>query len=303
MASVENASTGLLRDLGPYPSDMWKEADGKLLHELFREQVCIRPFIFHSRKTLTMYLVLLQAYMEISFLMVGVGAQVPKTPDAPAVSDGVNTITYRELDDLSDRMAFWLKEQGCGMETVGVIYMNKQIEYVIAYVAILKSSAAYLPMDVAYPPDLIEMVLKDAEPKAIITTPEYYKSSGSRFGSIPFFVCGPDWKSQLGKEKISPQRPPGMTWENMAYTIYTSGTTGQPKGIVCPHRGAVLSYTYRHEEYPYVSGETEAANVFLVWELLRPLIKGAHLFGTQFTCFTGTKVQKMTLCTHTSDPR
>ena len=72
MASVENASTGLLRDLGPYPSDMWKEADGKLLHELFREQVCIRPFIFHSRKTLTMYLVLLQAYMEISSLMVGV---------------------------------------------------------------------------------------------------------------------------------------------------------------------------------------------------------------------------------------
>ena len=82
----------------------------------------------------------------------------------------------------------------------------------------------------------------DTQPK---TEPEYYKSSGSRFGSIPLFVCGSDWKSQLGKEKISPQWHPDMTWENKSCTIYTSGTTGYPNGIVCPHRGDVLSYTYQ----------------------------------------------------------
>ena len=205
-------------------------------------------------------------------------SQADKTPDLPAVSDGERTITYRELDELSDRLAFWLQQQGCGMECIGVIYMNKTIEYVIAYVAILKASAAYLPMDVAYPPDLIDMVLQDAKPKAIITTPEYVQKSGSKFNGIPFLVCGPNWESQLPKERISRVRPAGMTWENLAYAIYTSGTTGKPKGILCPHRGAVLSYNFRHVQYPYFEGEREAANVFLVWELLRPLQKGAHLF-------------------------
>ena len=175
-------------------------------------------------------------------------------------------------------MAYWLQQQGCGMECIGVIYMNKQIEYIIAYTAILKANAAYLPMDVAYPPDLIDMVLQDAKPKAIITTPEYVERSGSRFGGIPYFVCGTDWETQLPDERISPERPEGMTWESMAYTVYSSGTTGKPKGIVCPHRGAVLSYDYRHVQYPYFEGEREAANVFLVWECFRPLLKGAHLF-------------------------
>jgi amino acid adenylation domain-containing protein len=204
--------------------------------------------------------------------------QVALTPDQPALSDGKSTITYRELDEMSDRLAFWLQEQGCGMECVGVIYMKKQIEYVIAYTAILKAHAAYLPMDAAYPPDLIDMVLKDAQPKAIITTPEYFEKSGSKFGDIPSFVCDKNWQSKLPAQRISPARPPGMTWENMAYTIYSSGTTGKPKGIVCPHRGAVLSYNYRHVQYPYFEGEREAANVFLVWECFRPLLKGAQLF-------------------------
>ena len=171
-----------------------------------------------------------------------------------------------------------MQEQGCGHESIGVIYMNKQIEYVIAYIAILKAHSGYLPMDVAYPPDLIDMVLQDAEPRAIITTPEYVEKSGSRFGNIPYFVCGDRWQDNLPPGRISPQRPPGMTWESLAYAVYSSGTTGKPKGILCPHRGSVLSYNYRSEKYPYFEGEKEAANVFLVWELLRPLLRGAHLY-------------------------
>ena len=174
-------------------------------------------------------------------------------------------------------MAFWLQQQGCGLESIGVIYMNKQSEYMVAYISILKAGAAYLPMDVAYPPDLVDMVLADAKPKAIITTPEYVERSGSKFGDIPYFVCGPDWQGQLPQQRIMPERPAGMTWENLAYAVYSSGTTGKPKGILCPHRGAVLSYNYRHMQYPYVEGEKEACNVFLVWEGFRPLMKGAHL--------------------------
>lgn len=54
----------------------------------------------------------------------------------------------------------------------------------------------------------------------------------------------------------------------------SSGTTGIPKGICCPHRGAVHSYHWRHEKYPYEENEREAANIFFVWEVLRPILKG-----------------------------
>ena len=114
--------------------------------------------------------------------------QAAKTPNAPAITYENKTMSYGELDELTDRMAFWLQKQGCGLESIGVIYMNKQTEYMVAYIAILKAGAAYLPMDVAYPPDLVDMVLADAKPKAIITTAEYYERSGSKFG--PVFLLG-----------------------------------------------------------------------------------------------------------------
>ncbi|CAM9911574.1 unnamed protein product [Sphacelaria rigidula] len=61
--------------------------------------------------------------------------------------------------------------------------------------------------------------------------------------------------------------------------FHSSGTTGAPKGICCPHRGAVHSYYHRLVHFPYQEGDREACNVFFVWEMLRPLLGGMESAG------------------------
>eukprot|EP00961_Rhodomonas_salina_P151821 2043651-Rhodomonas_salina.2 len=208
--------------------------------------------------------------------------QARETPDRMAVTDGVRELTYGELDDLTDRLALWLQACGSGPDKVCAIYMNKQIEYVISYIAILKSNGAYLPMDVAYPPDLVQMVLNDAKPVAVLMS-EDYSSQADTFRDIATFTFDANWKERLPPIGAGggPQRPEGMTWENLAYLVYSSGTTGKPKGICCPHRGSVMCYGWRGVGCPYDNSdgiEREACNVFICWELLRPLLFGQHLF-------------------------
>lgn len=74
--------------------------------------------------------------------------------------------------------------------------------------------------------------------------------------------------------------PKNLTAADRAYVVYSSGTTGKPKGIACPHRGAVISYRHRFDTEPYQDDDVVATNVFFVWELLRPIVKGKH----QHTC-------------------
>ncbi|CAM9325014.1 unnamed protein product, partial [Ectocarpus fasciculatus] len=67
--------------------------------------------------------------------------------------------------------------------------------------------------------------------------------------------------------------------DDLAYVVMSSGTTGAPKGICCPHRGAVHSYHHRLVNFPYTEGDREACHVFFVWELLRPLLGGMESAG------------------------
>jgi len=167
----------------------------------------------------------------------------------------------------------WLQANGAGPDKIVPIYMGRQIEYVISYIAILKANAAYLPMDVAYPMDLVGMVMDDSDPCCMLLTPDYLPNISGR--DVPTFVFDAGWEERLPPAGSRPERNPDMTWNNLAYVVYSSGTTGQPKGICCPHRGAVLSYGWRSVRYPYGPDvEREGCNVFFVWELLRPLING-----------------------------
>ncbi|KAG4068511.1 hypothetical protein HA402_004852 [Bradysia odoriphaga] len=205
--------------------------------------------------------------------------QAAKTPNKTAVvtADG-QKITFDELNTITDVLADKLRICGVGRNKVVGIFMERCLEYTVSYIAILKAGGAYLPIEMSYPKNLIQSVLDDCKPVVICTKAAYSQLLNTNTTTL--FLQN-NWVEQYEEEinrlAIKPTRE-HVLLDDMAYTVYSSGTTGRPKGIVCPHRGAVYSYVWRHLAFPYDDGDREACNVFFVWEMLRPLLKGIPMY-------------------------
>lgn len=201
--------------------------------------------------------------------------QVERTPEAVAVVDGDKALTYRELDRITDKLAGFLQNQGVIFdETVG-IFMETCLEYLIAYIAILKAGGAYIPLELAYPDALLKKIFDEAKPKAIVTKHQYRNRFHPDLSVKLLFMDVDDtWKAgKYDKDAIS-----SISLDHLAFVAYTSGTTGEPKGVLVPQRAVVHSYTSRYEQSSYQPGDRVACNIFFVWEVLRPLLKGATCY-------------------------
>uniref|UniRef100_A0A8D8VTW3 Linear gramicidin synthase subunit D n=1 Tax=Cacopsylla melanoneura TaxID=428564 RepID=A0A8D8VTW3_9HEMI len=205
--------------------------------------------------------------------------QVKRTPDKIAVFDhDGRTITFRQLDEWTDIVATNLMNQGCRLGSVVGVLMERCLEWSISYIAVHKVGGGYLPLETSYPPALLESVLEDARPSVIITKGKYLSRLENT--SVPIVLLDNDFLSILTSENKKHPSPtyPQVNLDDVAYVVYSSGTTGKPKGIVCPHRGAVHAYKWRFKACPYDENEREACNVFFVWEMLRPLLKGIPMY-------------------------
>jgi len=201
--------------------------------------------------------------------------QADRSPDTVAVVDGDKVLTYAQLDQLADALAGYCQQQGVTIDSAVGILMETCIEYVIAYIAILKAGGAYMSMDLANPDSLLEKISNEAEPKVIITKSRYAdRLDQINTKSALNIDVDYSWKDcPYDKDAVS-----ALTLDNLAYIAYSSGTTGAPKGIMAPHRGAVHSYLHRYETSSYQPGDRVACNIFFVWEILRPLLKGATCY-------------------------
>ena len=93
------------------------------------------------------------------------------------------------------------------------------------------------------------------------------------------FALDETWEERVRSDASDqPENLPKPGLDDLAYCVMSSGTTGAPKGMLCPHRGAVNSYYWRYTNYPYQDDEREACNVFFVWEAIRCLLQGKPLF-------------------------
>lgn len=152
------------------------------------------------------------------------------TPDAIAVEhveNGVVTaVTYASLNARANRLAHALRAQGIGAEDVVGIALDRGPDMVAAWLGVLKSGAAYLPLDPSYPADRLAYMLGDAKARLVLS------HSAIALPDVPRLDLDLGWPD--GPE-TDPE--PGTDPGDLAYVIYTSGSTGQPKGVEIPHEG------------------------------------------------------------------
>ncbi|EID08717.1 linear gramicidin synthetase subunit D, partial [Mycobacterium xenopi RIVM700367] len=154
--------------------------------------------------------------------------QVARAPDAVALSCGGRSWSYRQLDEASNRLAHLLIDYGAGAGACVALFLPRCAEAIIAILGVLKSGAAYLPIDPAHPVERIGFMLADAAPLAVITT----TGLADRLDGHDVAVI------DINDPRINTQpntNLPGPAPDDIAYLIYTSGTTGVPKGVAVSH--------------------------------------------------------------------
>ncbi len=156
-------------------------------------------------------------------------AQVARAPEATALSFEGRSLTYRELDEASNRFAHMLAAKGIGPGQRVVLLLPRSVEAIVSILAVLKAGAAYVPIDPTAPSARMQLVLDDAAPVAAITNPEFAaRLTGANLRIID--ATDPALASQPSSALAGPAP------DDIAYLIYTSGTTGIPKGVAITHR-------------------------------------------------------------------
>jgi amino acid adenylation domain-containing protein len=161
----------------------------------------------------------------------------------PAVSGPSGTLSHAELDQRVTALTQQLLAQGLEPGARIAHFLPRDIDAVVALVAILRAGACYVPIDPAYPTERIEHILRDSQARLVLT-------HRARVQDLPA-----DWQpNALAIDQALPVVPlreePTVSRDQPAYLIYTSGSTGQPKGVVISHANALHSLAARLAGYP-----------------------------------------------------
>ncbi|MEU9198213.1 non-ribosomal peptide synthase/polyketide synthase [Streptomyces hundungensis] len=194
-------------------------------------------------------------------------ARAAATPDASAVLAGGESLTYRQLDRRSNALAAELVAQGAGPGRLVAVLLPRSVDLVVALLGVLKSGAAYVPVDPAYPAERIAMILRDSAPALAVTADPVLAPTG-----LPTVRPTTAEGDALGH---TPR--PG----DAAYVIFTSGSTGRPKGVVVEHRALGAYLVRAAAAYPDAAGislaHTSVSFDLTVTCLYTPLVAGGQV--------------------------
>ncbi|MBZ4581529.1 non-ribosomal peptide synthetase [Mycobacterium avium] len=198
---------------------------------------------------------------------------VQRTPDAVAVTFGATSLTYAQLDEASNRLGHLLADHGVGPGDCVAVMFPRCADAIVSMLAVLKTGAAYVPIDPAHASSRMDFVLADAAPSAVITTSDLR----SRLDDHDLLVV------DVHDPAVEAQPGTALPWpapENTAYIIYTSGTTGTPKGVAIPHLNVTWLIESLDAGLPPGNVWTQchsSAFDFSVWEIFGALLRGRRL--------------------------
>ncbi len=204
--------------------------------------------------------------------------QAARTPDLVALVEAAagetQKMTYRELNEKSDGLAYGLRLKGAKPGTVVAVMGKGSVRLMVGLLGILKAGAAYLPLDPGYPAARLTYILRQADTPILLTRekPSEIRKKLSFEGDIAGFPGETPCEYRPTRGNIARAQDP-------AYVIYTSGTTGAPKGVLVRHRNAVNFITWITAAIPFSAGKTISAvttisfDIFFV-ETLLPVTRG-----------------------------
>nr|WP_296779895.1 non-ribosomal peptide synthetase [Rhodococcus sp. (in: high G+C Gram-positive bacteria)] len=208
-------------------------------------------------------------------------AQVARTPDAIALVDGTTSLTYRDFDVLVNRTARLLVGKGLGPGTTAAVAMGRSIEMVTSMYAVVKTGAAYVPLDPDQPTERVRHVLEVADPLLVLTSGSGTFTPPASTAEV-IDVDALDLARYSGEPITDIDRLLPLRGDELAYLMFTSGSTGLPKGIELTHAATVNQLAWAQSTYPLdasdaVLHKTPITFDVSVWELFWTLQTGARL--------------------------
>ena len=204
--------------------------------------------------------------------------QAKRVPGKVAIDYQGHEITYEQLNSKANQLARYLIENGVGPDQPIGIYMNRSIDMVIGLLGILKSGAAYLPMDPMFPRSRLTFMLEDTDARLLLTQSDLAEDFPEYNGRV--IPLDQEW-GIISKHSDQPVEVLADS-STLAYIIYTSGSTGKPKGVQIEHKSVVnflrsMQKTPGLVESDILLSVTTLSFDISILEIFLPIITGAKL--------------------------
>jgi len=226
-----------------------------------------------------------------------VSAQAERSPDAEAIVFGAQTVRYCDLEARSNQLARVLQSRGIGQGALVGLCLERTPDMVIAMLAVLKTGAAYLPLDPAFPEGRLAFMVQDSGLRLVVSS----SNLADRHGCAPAITLELDRSEEViatfATTSIGDQA--GGRSDEPAYVLYTSGSTGKPKGVVIPHRAAVNLLCSMQREPAMTASDSLVAVTTLSFdiaflELVLPLTVGGRMFlASRDQAIDGSALRKL----------
>ncbi|MGI5506273.1 amino acid adenylation domain-containing protein [Lentzea sp. CA-135723] len=208
-----------------------------------------------------------------------IAEQARRDPHAVAVEDGDQVLTYGELDVRANQLARYLIARGVRRDSLVGIALDRNLELVVAILAVLKAGAGYVPLDPRFPAARLTQMLAETRPPLLLTQERLLDAFAGGAGEV---IAVERIRSEVSRRGRTAPRVAGASHRDLAYVVYTSGSTGRPKGVLIEHRSLVNVILSGIEHYGLRPGSRKLQFYTMsfdggVWDVFMTLASGATL--------------------------